>query len=399
MRPGPIAILMTGLAGGCTPVDTGEACPGGERAALPIATPVLDAPCALDPIDARRLLVTTTDFATGAVSVLDTRTLVAERDVAAGSTDAIPAWHDGRALVVHRYQYDYVEALDPARGWATVGEYPLAPGCAGVANPQAIAFGPDGRAYVTQLADSDVAILDLAAPPASAEQGGIDLSAFDGDGNPEAALAVACGSTLWVAIDRLDETFTRKGPDELVAIDLRAGTAIDLDGARPGPQGLRSAGAWVRQLRRDPRDPAGHTLLALSTGIERFDLAGGEVEWAVTPERFAAAGLGGRQQLQALAVAPDGTRAAVAAYDDDFGEVRLYMVGLDEHAPDTPEAFADDFDSVERTLEWLGDRLYYGSRRNHAPGIWVFDTQVDPPAVVAGPIATGLPPYSMVAIP
>ncbi len=395
--------LLAGCAAtlgfGCAPSATADGCPEGESEPVPVAVPQLDAPCALDPADASRLLITTTDFATGAVSVFDTRTQRAMSDVAAGTTDAIPAWHNGRALIIHRYQYDYLQLLDPTRGWATVGEFSLEPGCAGPANPQGIAFGPDDRGYVSQLGDANVAILDLSAPSPSAELGEIDLSAFDGDGNPEAALSVACGSTLWVAINRLDAQLARKGPDELIAIDLVSSTALDLDPKRPGPQGLRSAGTWVRQLRRDPLDPASHTLLALSTGIERFDLAAGTVRWAVAPERFAAAGLGGPQQLQSFAVAPDGRQAAVAAYDADFAQVQLYMIGLDDHEPGVATAFADAFDSVERTLEWIGDRLYYASRRHDAPGIWVFDATADLPTVLAGPIATGLPPYSVVAIP
>jgi hypothetical protein len=117
----------------------------------------------------------------------------------------------------------------------------------------------------------------------------------------------------------------------------------------------------------------------------------------VPPESFAAAGIGGMRQPQSFDVDDDGAIAWLAAYDEDFVQVRLYRVALDSGDP--PEPFADDFDSVERTLELVGDRLWYGSTRRGAPGLWVFDVSVDPPAVVAGPLDTGLPPYSVVAIP
>ena len=95
-----------------------------------------------------------------------------------------------------------------------------------------------------------------------------------------------------------------------------------------------------------------------------------------------------------------GELAYLAAYDADFSQVRLYRVSLSEGgSPRVPEPFAEGFDSVERTLELVGTELWYGSTRSGAPGLWRFDASGEVPQRVAGPLATGLPPYSMVAIP
>lgn len=371
---------------------------------LPVTTVpgpiVLDGPCDLDPVAPTRLLVTTTDFATGAVTVVDTATMTVTADVALGSTDAVPAWHDGLGVLVHRFQIDELQVLDPARGWATVADIPITASCSATPNPQSIVFGTDDLAYVTQLDVPELAVVDPRAPPAQARVDTIDLRAIpDVDGNPDIGAAVACGSIVWVVAQRLDLSLRRLGPDELIAVDTAARAPVDLDPDAPGAQGLRSAGEWLRQLRRDPADPAAHTLLGLSTGIERFDLDGATVAWAVPPEAFVAADIGESLQAQSFAVDETGTTAWIAAYDRDFTQVQLYQVGLDGAEPQIPESFADGFDSVERTLERVGDRLWYGSTRRSAPGLWVFELGPDGPTPLVGPLPTGLPPYSMVAIP
>ncbi len=393
-------LLAAAVLFACLPPDAPGSCET-PPPVTPLAGPVvMDGPCALGVESPTRLLVTTTDFATGAVSIVDATTFEVTPDVALGSTDAVPAWHDGRGLLLHRYQIDALQVLDPTRGWATAADIPITATCSAAPNPQSIAFDPDGLGYVTQLDVPELAVLDPWAAPGEGRVGTIDLRAVsDDDGNPDFGAAVACGSVIWVVAQRLDAAFARVGPDELIAVDTAAGVAFDLDPERDGAQGLRSDGTWLRQLRRDPADTTGHTLLGLSTGIERFDLDEARVVWAVAPERFADAGIGEPLQAQSFAISSDGTVAYIAAYDADFAQVRLYSVGLDGAAPQIPIAFADGFDSVERTVERIGDRLWYGSTRRSAPGLWVFDLGADPPTPLAGPLSTGLAPYSLVAIP
>lgn len=379
------------------PLQDAPAGPVLERAWTPP-----DGACDLDPADPTALLVTTTDFSTGAVSRLDLASLEVTPDVTAASTDAIPYAVGGRVVVVNRHGFDYLDVLDPAdqspRGQLSVLDETAGP------NLHALAIDPGGTAWVTALQSRFVGLVDLDAPPSQAPQGRVDLAAFaDDDGVPEASVAVACGSTLYVGVQRLAPGFVPVGPDALVPIDTDERLPVDIDPQTEGAQGLALSGSWLKQLRRDPADPTGTSLLALTTGIERIDLARGEVTWAVPEATFASIGIAQRELPQAFDVTDDGTQAFVAAYDEDFTQVRLYRIGLDGAAPTQPEEVAAGFDSAERTLEVVGDTLVYGSRRLDAPGLWVFTLDLEDPQapldVRAGPLATGLAPYSMVAIP
>jgi hypothetical protein len=369
----------------------GDAVPSGFRAPA--------GPCDLDPPAPSRLVLTTTDFVTGAITVVDTRDGTVEPDVAVGSTDAVPFGHDGRVVVLHRYQLDRIDVLDPA-SWSLAAQHGLVADGPSV-NPHGVAFDAEGLAWVTSFAEPTLRALDLSQPPASAEQAQVDLSGFaDDDGNPEASLAVACGDLVWITAQRLDPSFAPQGPDVLIAIDPARREALDLDPGTPGLDPLPLLGGWVRQLRRDPSDPTGRTVLALGSGIERIDLRSGQRSWAVAPPAMEAAGIGGRLQPQAFDVDDTSGLAYLAAYDADFSQVRLYRVSLHEDGePAVPAPFAEGLDSVERTLELVGTSLWYGSTRAGAPGLWRFDTSGEVPRPVEGPVSTGLAPYSMVAIP
>lgn len=407
MLSGPLACAQPSNA--CDPPESTDA---GEPIAAPGWRPP-SGPCDVDPPEPTRLVVTTTDFSTGAVSVVDLASRRVTRDVAAGSTDAIPTWGRGTVQIVHRFGRDNVELFDSSEAtdpshWPSLGEYPV--GTEPRSNPQALVFDPSGLAFVTLMGAPWVEVLDLSAPPAHALVDRIDLSAFaDPDGNPDAGVAVACGDTMYVAIRRLDAAagFRRVDHDALVAVDMHDRKPLDVDRGA-----LRVRGQWIRQLRRDRLDPRGTTLLALTTGIERIDLTTQEVTWAVPAESFAAAGIDHAHLPQAFDVSEDGRIAYLAAYGPDtddvpcacsptrcFDRVALYRVGLDGHEPLIPEPFASDFDSVEQTLEVVGDTLWYGSRRHAAAGLWVFDVSADPPVAIDGPLSTGLPPYAVVAIP
>lgn len=369
--------------------------------------------CDID-LDGRGLLLTTTDFSTGALSIVDTQTKTVTADVALGTSDAIPFWHAGLAYIVHRYQFDFIDVLVPGATWNSAGQHNLESPITNAPNPHSIAFGPDGLAYVPLYATASIFILDLSLPPGLSFVGELDLTDFaDPDGSPEPSLAVACGDTLLVSLQHLDTDngFASLGGEELAVFDLETGSPRDLDPDLPGPQGIPLRGGWLKQVRRDPADPSDLTLLGLSTGIERIDLHEGTTSWLVPPAVFAAANLGHALLPVAFDLNQTGTRAYVAAYgpatgsdadcsknvSDCFDQARLYVIDLDGETP-TLEPFAGDYDVVERTLEVVGDELWFGSRRFGSPGLWIFDVRNDPPRLLKGfdqPLNTGLPPYSM----
>jgi hypothetical protein len=397
-------IVATLSSGACQPFDPADAGPDagdpdGPGRIVVEGFPAPTAPCALDPDAPTRLLVTTTDFATGAVAVVDLATGEVRPDVAPGSTDAVPVTQGDRLFLLHRFGFDRVDELDPV-GYALKSEITIASDVHTGGNPHALALAPDGRAFVALFAEPRVAILDLRASPGDALVGEVDLSALAvGDDNPEASEAVACGDRIYVALEQLDEGFVPRGEDGLAVIDTIHGSVIDADPQTPGLQSMPTLGTLLRQVRRDPADPSGTTLLGLSTGIERIDLRGGEVTWAVPASRFVAAGIDAFLRPQSFDVDASGELAYLAVYDEDFAQTRLYRVGLDGNAPEQPEPFAAGFDSAERTLEVVGDALWYGSTRHGESGLHRFDLRAEPPRA-DGPVRpTGLPPYAVVALP
>lgn len=397
--------LFALLAAACDlaapPADEG---PPASTAPPPIAGwPTSVGACVGEPAAPTRLLVTTTDFSTGGVSVVDLARFTADDDVALGSTDAKPHWFGDTAYVLHRYGVDALDVLDPADDFALLAQRAIASARDVVsANPHDLVVGPDGRGYVTLFGAPEVQVWDLRDPTKPVLERRIDLTPVaDADGNPEASEALLCGDVLFLAVDRVDQAHGLVPTDatgRLAAFDVKTGAAFDLDPDAPGAQPLALRGQWARQLRLDPSDPTGRTALVLTTGLERVDLSAGTSAWAIAPDRLAAAGITDHRLPQAFDLGPDGASAYLAAYRPDFSEVAIFRATLDSDDP--PVEIAAGLQSVEQTLEVVGDRLYFGDRTHGASGLRAWDLRPDPPKPVPGsPLGLGLAPYAAIAIP
>jgi len=382
----------------CDPPIVDAPCADVDGPAPIIGPPTLTTPCSGPVADPGHLLITTTDFATGAVSLLDLRTGTITPDLALGSTDAVPFFQDGRAYVLHRFMIDALDVLAPD-SLALLGQIGLTVADIPSTNPHAIAFAGD-RAYVTLFAAPQLQVLDLADPANIRVEPPIDLCPLaDADGNPEASLILRCGDTLFISVQRLDRDhgFALTGEhDHLAAIDRTTGRLHDLGPDTPGVQPLPLLGPWAKQWRLDPQDPRGHTILVLSSGLERVDLATHTVTWAVPPERLTSLGVTDYRQPQAFDITAE--HLYLATYTADFADVLLARVSLTTDAE--PERFADGLQSVEQTLEVVGDTLWFGDRSHARAGMRAWDITVSPPAPrFDQPLSTGLAPYSLVAIP
>lgn len=371
-----------------------------------VGAPALDRPCEGPPEAPRFLAVTTTDFTTGALSIVDVEAMASTPDVALASSDAKPFAHEGLLYVLHRYQLDALDVIDPAAEWALVDSQAIDHEGPGSANPHAIAFADDGLAYVSFFGAPAIAVYDLADPAHPRRSGTIALGAVaDADGNPEASLAIACGDALFVTLERLDRDAAfapREDHDEVAVIDRASGRLHDLDADAPGIQGIELRGLWARQWRRDPDDPRGTTLLVLTEGIERLDLAAGESTWLVAPALLEGLGIRSYLQPQAFALHPASGAIYLASYREDFSEVVVHRV--DPAAE--PEAAAVEVLSglmtSEQTLEVIGDTLWIGDRTPGAAGIRAY--AIDPSSGALSPrldapLATGLAPYALSVVP
>ncbi len=346
----------------------------------------LDGPCVLGPAAPGRLAVITNDFIEPAsVHVLDLATQKLSADIAAAPSDPGLAWGDGKLVVLGRFGFDSLEVLD-GETYAPLAKIAVEIDGVADANPQALTFGPDGRAYLSALASATLPVYDLNKPPAEALVDSLDLGSFaDRDGSPEPGVSFTCGGTLFVGIQRL-VNFVPVDLSSLVAIDLASGAAI---------QGLPLLGPWPKQVRLDPSDPAGHTILVLTSGIERFDLVGASSSWVVTPEQFAGVGVEGFD-LQAFEVAADGARAYILATDGDYPNSAVFEVALDGAAK--PTAIVSDLTTRERVIERVGDDLWIGDADPAKPRLRVFDLAQDPP-VEGQSVATPGAPYLFLPIP
>lgn len=364
----PIVALVVSLGLGCQAEDL-----SGDGGPIPPGT---------------HLVVTTTDFATGAVSVVDTDAGTVRADLALASTDAIPFVHDGLVYVVNRFMYDYVDVLDPADGLALLGQHPIEVDGVGSTNPHALAFDPRGRAWVCMYGAPELQIHDFGRATGQTLLGRVDLSELaDVDGLPEVVHVIPFGNVMWVVVAQFDQTesFERIGPDRLFAVDTNEEALVDLDPDLDGIQGLELPGEFQRQWRWDPADPG--AVYFLSTGILRVDLDELETGWAIPPESFEAVGIDSRFLTQSFDVVM-GPRFVVSAYAPDFSEVRLYRARQGE----TPVEIAGGFDSGERTVEVIGETIWYGDARLGDSGVRRFDLDGTPTAPV---LSVGLPPYSM----
>jgi len=362
--------------------------PGGCADGLPATNyPLLESGCRVGVDDPRHLVITTTDFSTGAVSVATTDGHHLVTDVALGSNDAMPFYHDGLLYLVHRHQLDFIDVVDPCDGFASRGQFPLsAPGVTS-ANPNSVAFRDDGLAFVPLFAAPRMAVIDFSRPHTEAVVGHVDTSAFaDDDGNPEASLAIGCGDTLFINARRLDPSFKPVDRELLFAVDAHT--------CKPYDTSIELHGTYVKKARLDPGDPSGRTLLLLTTGVERVDLVAGTSEWALSDSALAAVGVEGFQ-VQAFDITMDG-RVYLAAYNSDFTSVDIWRGQLDQT---DLERVATGLNAVEGTLEIIGDELWFGDTTPGHSGLRVFDLTSDPPELIAGPLSTGLPPYTMIAVP
>lgn len=394
----PCSALPLALALACEsapPSDDGP--PPLHQAELESGYPQLDGACRGPIVEPTHLVVTSTDFNTGAVGLVDLAARSVAPDLALASSDAVPIVDDGRVFVLNRHGFDYVDELDPEAELALLYEFAITPASAELPpNPQALALDLDGRGWLSLYGAGELQQLrfpTLAAAQPSATLA-LDLREFaDGDAIPELGALIGCGSILFVSAARIDrDSWAPAGETLLIPVRTADEPRLfDFDPERAGADAIRLLGDGVGSWRIDPANE--HAIVVLNSGLERVDLASGDSEWLASENLFADAGYE-RVQLSGFDFDADG-RVWITAANADFSSFQLLRVDLDGPEPQLIVAVGD-LQSVTGALEILGHEAWFADTTIGASGLRVFDLAADPVVELPeSPLAVGLPPMSL----
>jgi hypothetical protein len=344
-----------------------------------------------------RLLVLTSDFQTGSVSVVDADSSFAARlDVAEIHPDAVARVHDGLVYVVNRFGGDNIQVLDPADGYRTVRQFSVGAG----SNPHDIAFASSDHAYVSRNGSTSLLVID---PRDGSQRGEISLASFaDPDGIPDMDRLLFKAPYLYVAIARIDfggMTYKPVPPSYLAVVDTRADTLADMDPETEGVQGIVLQGL-------NPSSPIvwdrGRFVLlvpevgdygVLDGGIEKVDPATGMSTGFLTREQD----LGG--DLLDFAIPENGPGYATIS----VGSMPNLVTSLVAFDQASGERIATVHQSAGFDLSDLVitpcNRLVVCDRDYGAPGLRVFVGSSGLPWLgVTQPVPTGLPPFELVLL-
>jgi len=230
----------------------------------------------------RRVLVSTSNFASSGLSMFDPISSTAMVGPSAAQPDNVPGWAPCRGAVLHRDR-GVLTLLDPLDPLGTTRvEIDLNPAGGSppyATNPQRVLSVSNDRAYVPVLARNEVVIVDLQgdSPTVSSR---IDLSSFvsaaDPDGLVEAVDAILIGDRAYLALARysFDMAFAIHfdAGSVLAVVDTTTDALFDMDPAIAGVQGIELEGnnPW----RGLAFDAGNNRLLVGSTG-DGFALDGG----------------------------------------------------------------------------------------------------------------------------
>ncbi len=393
------SIVLVVLIGACEPEPEPPAFepPPLRELGLREGYPVLAEPCIGPVVQPTHLLVTSTDFSTGAVGLVEIATREVQADLALASTDAVPTVWAERAFVINRFGYDWIDELDPRAQLELVHEFPIQPTSLAVsANPQALVFDPAGRAWISLYGAPELQVWQVPLAGAVEPLVSFDMAEFaDADGVPELGSLIACGELVFAVGERIDRESWAPADDTWlipIATTLDAEALFEFDSDHAGPDAIDLLGTGFGAWRLDPSDPSGHTILVLDSGLERIDLAAGTSEWLIPESEFAALGLT-RLHLAGFDLDDQG-RAWIAAATPNFAEYRIYTLDLVE--------VVTGLHSVSGELEIVGDELWFADTTLGSSGLRVFDlASVEATEIVEfefSPVAVGLPPLGLAPI-
>ena len=149
------------------------------------------------------LLVASTDFETGSLSLIDLDTLEVSRNILPLHQDNLARSVNNKPYMINRLGGDNILYLDPENNFNPVFEQSTGRG----SNPHDISLWTEGKGLVSLNLKDYLHIFDLnSGSIEEGDNGKIDLSAFnDEDGKPEASALHSAGNYVYVALQKLDQ--------------------------------------------------------------------------------------------------------------------------------------------------------------------------------------------------
>ena len=330
--------------------------------------------------------VTTTDYTTGAASIVTADTLLkATKNVASIHSDALSRFYDGRIYVLNRQGADNVQVIDPASGFATLKQFSVGNG----ADPEDIVFLSRSRAFVSRYNEDQLWIVD---PNQGRRTGLIDFSWLaDADNVPEMAHMVKVGDRVFIAVQRLDRNTPFHDPvgtSYVAVFDITTEQFIDAEPGTIGRQAIKLATA----------NPFGEMVYNVASGkiwvpnVGYFSQLDGGLE-LVDPVTLTTSGvvlsetqLGGN----ITDVVPiDATHGAAIISDSNFNTL---LVGFDLSAPTSIDTiYAPGGFSLQDAELSPDRRIFVSDRTAVLPGIRVFRSD-NHAQITVSPVDVGLPP-------
>ncbi|NBT57909.1 hypothetical protein EBT16_03900 [bacterium] len=180
----------------------------------------------------KMLAVTTTNFQTGALALLDLENRTAKLDFAPIFPDAVLRSFSGASdiFVINRLGADNIQRVDRFSG-KTLQQFSVGLG----SNPQDLIVVGE-NAYISCFQSQELLKVDLATGKVIKK---ISLAAFsDADGSPEATRMELNGEELWLILQQLDQSnsYVPVGPAKIGIADINTDeirTVIPLIGTNP----------------------------------------------------------------------------------------------------------------------------------------------------------------------
>lgn len=339
-------------------------------------------------------VVTTTDFSTGRLA-----TVSLEAPYAVGqnleeiSSDPVVKVFDGHVDVVNRFNADNVQVIDPAQAFGTVAQFSTGTG----SNPQDVlvrgttAFVPRFEPGSADAPFSDVLAMSLTD---GSTLGRIDMQPFADTAADPAMLPrpfaiVEANGLVWTLLQQIDASFSQFGQGSLVAFDpstRETKGAIELGVESPNSAVVLGDEIFVAASGRFSVPPT------LSGGIVVADTVSRTARLLVDDDD-----LGGNVSDIAVLSATKGY-FTVALVDDQGAPAGVNEVRVFNPSTGAVGATVFSCDGFLPDIAWNGGHTLVAACQNFTtPGVVLIDTDTD--QVIAGPLDTGLPPFSVAFLP